>query len=538
MTATAPAAPSPASAAPATADPRRWWSLAVLCLSLFLVVVDNTIVNTALPTLAQDLHATTSQLQWIVDAYTLAVAGLLLLFGSLGDRFGRDRALRAGLAVFAAGALLAALSSTPGQLIATRTLMGVGAAAIMPATLSILTSIFTDPRERARAIGIWTGVSGLGVAVGPTLSGWLLEDFAWPSVFLVNLPIIAVALFSGRRLVPPSRSPRVRRLDIPGALLSLAGVVALTYGLIEAPERGWTSAATLGTLGAAAVLLAAFVVVELRTVEPMVPLRVFSNRRFSAASASLTAVFFALFGTLFLLTQILQMVLGYSTLIAGISALPFALTLGIASPLSAGIAQRVGSKLPVVGGLSLMAGGLAFMATASAGSGYVHYLIATVLIAAGMGLTMAPATEAVMGALPPDQAGVGSAVNDTTRELGGVLGVAVLGSVASSAYAHKLAGGLAGLPEQARHTAHDSLAGALSVAGHVGGAAGGEIVAAAREAFIAAANRGVLIAAGVAVLGAVLALRWLPARSAEEAATLAQGAVQPAGSARAAVSAA
>src|SRR5262245_38506517 len=494
----------------------RWWTLVVLCLSVFLVVVDNTIVNTALPTLADDLHAGTSQLQWIVDAYTLAVAGLLLIGGALGDRYGRHRLLAGGLAVLGLGAGLAALATNATELIATRALMGVGAAAIMPATLSILSDVFDDPSERVRAIGIWSGISGLGVAVGPTLSGWLLEHFAWSSVFLVHVPIVIVALIAGRALVPASRADRTPRLDPVAAVLSLAGLVALTYGVIEAPERGWTSVATLGILGGAVAMLAAFTAWELRRDDPMVPLQVFRNGRFSAASASVTLVFFSLFGALFLLTQILQFVLGYSPLEAGLSALPFAVTVGITSPIAAILSKKRGSaKLPVAAGLGLMAAGRAVMADSTVGSGLGHYVFATVLMAAGMGFAMAPATDSIMGALPADQAGVGSAVNDTTREIGGVLGVAVLGSVASSAYTHQVSAAVSSLPHDAGATAGSSLGGALAVAQHIGGPTGNHVVDAAREAFVAGATKGLVVAIVAAAIGAVIALRYLPARNAE-----------------------
>jgi EmrB/QacA subfamily drug resistance transporter len=494
----------------------RWWTLVVLCLSVFLVVVDNTIVNTALPTVAHDLDAGTSQLQWIVDAYTLAVAGLLLIGGALGDRYGRHRLLAGGLAVLGVGAGLAALSTNATELIATRALMGVGAAAIMPATLSILSDVFDDPSERVRAIGIWSGISGLGVAVGPTLSGWLLERFAWGSVFVVHVPIVIVTVIAGRALVPASRAETTPRFDPVGAVLSLAGLVALTYGLIEAPERGWTSVATLGIVGGAVVALGAFIAWELRRDDPMVPLRVFRNGRFSAASASVTLVFFSLFGALFLLTQILQFVLGYSPLEAGLSALPFAVTVGITSPIAAILSKRRGSaRLPVASGLGLMAAGLAVMASSTAGSGLGHYIFATVLMAAGMGFAMAPATDSIMGALPADQAGVGSAVNDTTREVGGVLGVAVLGSVAGSAYTHQVATAVSALPDGASETARSSLGGALTVAQHIGGPTGSHVADAAREAFVHGASRGLLVAVIAAAAGALLALRYLPARAPE-----------------------
>jgi EmrB/QacA subfamily drug resistance transporter len=394
--------------------------------------------------------------------------------------------------------------------------MGVGAAAIMPATLSILTDVFDNPSERVKAIGIWSGISGLGVAVGPTLSGWLLEHFDWTSVFLVHVPIVIVALIAGRALVPASRADRTPRLDPIGAILSLTGLVALTYGLIEAPERGWTSVATLGILGGAVALLAAFAAWELRREDPMVPLRVFRNSRFTAASVSVTLVFFSLFGALFLLTQILQFVRGYTPLEAGASALPFAFAVGITSPVAAILSKKRGSaKVPVATGLGLMAVGLAIMANSTAGSGWWHYVFATVLMGAGMGFAMAPATDSIMGALPASQAGVGSAVNDTTREIGGVLGVAVMGSVASSVYAHHIDTAVSSLPHGASDTARTSLGGALTIAHHIGGPTGNQIADAAREAFISGASKGLLVAIAAAALGALLALRYLPARNTE-----------------------
>jgi EmrB/QacA subfamily drug resistance transporter len=392
---------------------------------------------------------------------------------------------------------------------------------MMPATLSILSDVFEDPSERVRAIGIWSGISGLGVAVGATLSGWLLEHFDWSSVFLVHVPIVIVALIAGRALVPASRADRTPRLDPVGAALSLAGLVALTYGLIEAPERGWTSLATLGIVAGAVALLAAFVAWELRRDDPMAPLQVFRNGRFSAASLSVTLVFFSLFGALFLLTQILQFVLGYSPLEAGLSTLPFAFTVGITSPIAAILSKKRGSaKLPVATGLGLMAVGLAVMASSTAASGLGHYIFAAVLMAAGMGFAMAPATDSIMGALPAAQAGVGSAVNDTTREIGGVLGVAVMGSVASSTYAHQVAA-LTPLPHDASETACSSIGGALTVAQHLGGPAGNHVAGAARDAFVHGVSKGLLVAIIAAGLGALLALRYLPARNpdAEPAAT-------------------
>ncbi len=346
-------------------DPRRWWTLAVLCLSLLIIGVDNTILNVALPTLQHELDASASQLQWIVDAYLLVFSGVLLTAGALGDRFGRKRALTLGLIVFGAGSLGAALSGSAAMLIATRALMGVGGALIMPSTLSILTATFPAD-ERGKAIGIWAGFSGLGIAIGPVTGGWLLEHSTWSSIFLVNLPIVAVALIAGRWLVPESKDDSAPRLDVPGFVLSIAGLTALVWALIEAPGRGWTDAGVLGAFAAAAVVLAGFVAWELRAPEPMLDVRLFRNPRFSASSTAISLAFFALFGMIFFLTQYLQDVLGYSALEAGVRTMPVAAGLVLGGPLSAQLAARIGAKRVVSGGLAIVAGALYLLSTADA----------------------------------------------------------------------------------------------------------------------------------------------------------------------------
>jgi EmrB/QacA subfamily drug resistance transporter len=495
---------------------RRWATLGVLCLSLLVIVVDSTIVNVALPTLVRQLHASTSSLQWVTDAYTLAMAGLLLSLGSLGDRIGRHRILEAGLVVFGVGSALAALSGSAGELVVSRVVMGIGAAAIMPATLSILTNVFTVPAERAKAIAMWAAVSGLGVAIGPTLGGWLLEHFSWGSIFMVNLPIVALALVGGRLVVPPSRNPRPQALDPVGLVTSVAGVVALVYAIIEAPTYGWLSLRTVGIAGAGVAILAAWVVYELRSSHPMVDLRVFRNARFSAASFSVTMIFLALFGWLFLFTQQLQFVLGYNTLQAGIRALPFAITIGAISQPAARLAARIGTKSVVTAGLALMAVGFGLMATSTASTGFGFLLVASIVIAAGMGLAMAPATESIMGALPPAQAGVGSAFNDTTRSLGGALGVAIMGSVAASVFASHIHPALTHLPATVAAQAKASVGAAVTVGQHVPGSTGHNLVDAARQAFITGADHAMLIAVAAALLGSLVAARFLPARAAGE----------------------
>jgi EmrB/QacA subfamily drug resistance transporter len=484
----------------------RWWALAVLCLSLLAIVIDNTIVNVALPTLVRELDAGISELQWVVDAYTLVFAGLLLVAGALGDRYGRRRALLAGLAVFGAASAGAAVAGGVDGIIGARAVMGAGAALIMPATLSLIPGIFADPRERAMAVGIWAATAGLGVALGPVAGGVLLERFWWGSIFAINVPLCALALLAGRRLLPESRDPVARRIDWPGAGLSSAGLIALVWALIEAPVRGWGSPAVLGAGALAAAALAAFALQQRRAAEPLLDLRLFSNPRFSAASGTIMVLFFALFGFLFLATQYLQFVLGFSPSAAGVRVLPYAAAMIVFAPLSAGLASRLGTKRVATAGMLLFAAGLGVAATVTTSTGYGRLAVALALMGAGMGLAGAPATESIMGSLPPERANIGSAVNDTTRELGGALGVALVGSLMSALYAARLDGELAGdVPE----AVSDSLGAAVQL--------GGAVADAAREAFVAALARASIVMAVVAVLGALVAWRFLPARAADEA---------------------
>jgi EmrB/QacA subfamily drug resistance transporter len=499
----------------ATIYRRRWGTLVVLCFSLLVIGLDNTILNVALPTLGRDLHASTSQLQWIVDAYVLVFAGLLLTAGSLGDRFGRKGALSTGLLIFGAGSTLSAFSGSAGTLIATRALMGIGGALIMPATLSILTNTFLDPRERAKAIGVWAGVSGMGIAIGPIVGGWLLQHFWWGSVFLINIPVVIIALTAGRFLIPDSRDPSSPRLDPLGAGLSIAGLTALLWAIIEAPSHGWSSTSILLAFLVAAVLLGSFVTWELRTDHPMLNVRFFQNPRFTAASAAITLVFFALFGSLFLITQYLQSVRGYTPLQAGLRMAPIALMLMISAPASSVLVRRLGSKVVVATGLVLAATGLALFANLQVHSGYEAVLVAILVLGLGMGFTMAPATDSIMGSLPRAKAGVGSAVNDTTRQVGGALGVAILGSILSSAYSSRMASALSGhaLPSAAANVAKDSIGGAIAVATAVGGQSGQALAAAARHSFVAGLHPAVLAAAAVALFGALVVILFLPARA-------------------------
>jgi EmrB/QacA subfamily drug resistance transporter len=499
------------------ADRRRWLILGVLCLSVFIIVVDNTIVNVALPTLARELDATTSQLQWIVDAYTLVFAGLLLAGGSLGDRFGRKGFLQAGLLAFGAFSALASIATSAEQLIAARAAMGIGAALIFPATLAILVNVFTVPSERAKAIGIWAAVSGLSVALGPVTGGWLLEHYSWGSVFLVNVPVVLVAIVAVALVVPTSRDPHTSRFDPIGLLLSIAGVTLLVWAVIEAPINGWTSTESLAAFAAAGALLAGFVLWELRSSHPMLDVRIFRNLRFTAGSVAVTFAFFALFGFIFMVTQYFQFVRGYGTLSAGLHTVPFAVFTGVAAPLSARLALRFGTKVIVAIGLLSMSIGFVVAAITEAESPYALVVLAMFFMGGGLGLVNAPATEAIMGALPPDRAGVGSAVNDTTRELGGTLGVAIVGSLFASVYSSQLASSLAGapIPAEAAAVARESVGAAYAVAEQAPGPFGDALRDAASSAFMDGFSAGSLVAAGVVLSGAVLAWLFLPARAAE-----------------------
>jgi len=483
---------------------RRWWTLGVLCISLVMVVMSNASLNVALPTLARDLNAGSSGLQWIVDAYSLVFAGLLLTAGSLGDRYGRRLALNGGLIVFGAASLFAVMSSSSSAVIAARAVMGAGAAFVMPATLSILAHVF-PPRERPRAIAIWAGFAGVGVAMGGVVSGVLLENFWWGSIFLINVAVVIVALVAGFFLIPKSRERVHAPLDPLGAVLSIAGLSTLVYGIIEAPDNGWASTQTLVTFGAAVVLLSAFVGWELKAKQPMLDLRYFLNPRFAAATTAITLVFFAMFGSYFLFTQYLQFVHGYDPLSAAVRILPWALAYLVSATQSAKLVERFGQRRVVASGLTIAGFGIAILAvTSSVTASYWWFALAVVVQALGMGITTAPSTGAIMRSLPLHKAGVGSAVNDTTRELGGALGVAVLGSLVASHFRTTMEGALGGLPATATH----SLAGALQQAAAVGSARGGAIANAARTAFVDAFDSTLWVAAAVVVVASAL-VAWL-----------------------------
>jgi EmrB/QacA subfamily drug resistance transporter len=474
--------------APRESHPRRWRILVVLLLALLVTSIDHTIINVALPSLAIDLGASSAGLQWVVDSYTLVFAGLLLIAGALGDRFGRRGALALGLATFAVGSVVAAAGASVTSVIAGRAVMGIGGALIMPATLSILVNVFGDPRERAKAIGIWAAVSGAGIAIGPIVGGALMTRFAWPSVFWINLPLVLAALVTAFYLVPRSRADRSSRLDPVGAVLSIAAITAVTYAVIEAPEHGWTSATTLTVFAAGLATAVGFVHWELRRAEPMLDVRLFRMPAFTAASLSLTLLFFAMAGAMFLQAQYLQFVLGFSALGAGAALVPAAVGMLAGTVLGSHLSAARGARLTVASGTGLFLFGL------------------------GAGAAMPAATDSIMSTLPAARAGVGSAVNDTTRELGGVLGVAVVGSVAATAYSIAMqATTLTGpaLPDAVRTAVDDSIAAAMAVSADLGRGGAG-LAAVAQDAFVNAMGGALWVAAAFAVWATVIAAVHLP----------------------------
>ncbi|MEB3983048.1 MFS transporter [Mycobacterium sp. 663a-19] len=492
-------------------------ALAVICLGVFVISVDATIVNVALPTLSRELGADTAQLQWIVDAYTLVMAGLMLSVGSLSDRYGRRGWLNAGLTVFAITSAVAAQATSADALIAARAAMGVGAAVIFPTTLGLITNIFTDPVPRAKAIGLWAAMVGVGVAVGPISGGWLLEHFWWGSIFMVNIPIAALAVIGGILFVPTSRDPAAPRVDAGGLTLSAAGITTLVYTVIEAPTWGWTDGRTAAGFTLAAIVLAGFALWERRSTHPMLDVSVFFNRRFSGGSLAVTAGFLTLFGFIFVITQYFQFIKEYTAFQTGVRLLPVAASIALASILGPRLVQRVGTTAVVATGLAVFAAGLAWASTVDAATPYDQIAMQMVLLGAGLGLTTAPATEAIMGSLAVDKAGVGSAVNDTTREFGGTLGVAIAGSVFASVYSgHLGSAALTGLPADAmRH----SMALAHKVIEQLPAHRAGYVRGAVDHAFLDGLQVSSLVCAGIA-LGAAIVVGWLlpawePARQTE-----------------------
>ena len=490
--------------------------LAALLLAAFLVNLDTTMVNVALPAMVRQLHATTTQLQWVVDAYNLVFAALLLTFGSLSDRFGRKGMLLAGLTVVGAASLAGGFTTSPAQLIAARAVMGLGAAMTFPATLSLIANVFTERKERARAIGLWGAIAGVAIAMGPIVGGWLLEHYSWAAIFIAMTPVAAVAAVTVALAVPASKDPDAAAVDIPGLVLSSATMALLVFTIIEAPTYGWTAGRSVAGFAVSAILLAAFIVRERRAAHPMLDVRLFRNMRFSAASGAVTVSFFTLFGFIFLITQYFQFVKGYGPLSTGVRLLPVALSVGAGSVAGTQLAVRFGTKLIVTTGLVAMAAFYGWAVAAhSATLSYGIISAQMVLYGIGMGLTSAPATESIMGAISRTRAGVGSAVNDSTRLIGGTLGVAVIGSAYASVYGSRLTATMpAGLPGGVAALAHQSIGAAYTAAGNVAAlghpALGQALRNAATDAFLRGLTIGALVAGGVAAVGALLAVFFLP----------------------------
>ncbi len=498
-----------------TIDPiqhaRRWKTLAVLSLSLFIIGLDNTILNVALPTMQAEFDASPSKLQWMVDSYLLVFAGLLLVFGTLGDRFGRKLALQAGVSIFGLASLGALVADSADQVIAVRALMGVGAALIMPATLSIIANVFTG-KERGKAIAIWAALAAVGIGLGPLTGGLLLEWFDWWSVFLVNVPVAAAALLLGIRYVPESRDPRPGSFDLLGAALSTAGFSALVYAIIEAPEKGWTSGLTLGLFATSAALLGSFLWWERRIDEPMLDLGFFRSARFSVGTAAVSVAFFALLGGIFALTQYLQFAHGYSAIKAGAVMSPIALGLMIGAGSSSKLVGRLGTARVVAAGLTGLAILLALTALFEPDTGTLVLVAWFFGLALSMGWIMAPATEAVVGAVPAAKSGVASATNTVARMVSAALGVAIIGSLISSLYSKDVDGSLGALPAEAQAGAEGSIGAANAIAAQLPSDASDDLLATTGNAFTQAMGTGLLIAAAVAALMAVLVARFLPAR--------------------------
>lgn len=507
---------------PEAVHARRWAILAVLALSLVVIGLDNTVLNVAIPTLQRTFDASAAELQWMVDAYVLVFAGLLLTMGALGDRFGRARALQVGLVLFGAASIAGALSTEASHVIAARAVMGIGGALIMPSTLSIISNVFAR-EERGKAIAIWAGVSGLGIGLGPIVGGALIENFSWTAVFLLNVPVVLIALIAGGLLVPESRDPSKPPLDFAGAALSIGAVGALVYGIIEAPSAGWTDALTLVAFGLAVLLGVAFAVREVRTSAPMLDLALLRRPRFSAGAAAIAVTFFAMFAMIFGLTQYFQFVLGKSAFEAGVLMLALALGIPIGANLSVRLVARFGTRTVLMGAMALVAAGLLLVSTWDAAT--PDWVIGLTLfgLAVSIANVMAPSTEAVMGAVPEEKAGVGSATNDLVRQLGGALGVAIVGSLMNTVYRDRMADAVVGLPPHFAELARDSVGPATAIAGGIGGAAGEALATAAQSAFIEALTTAAPVTAGVVLVSAVVIRRFMPAR-AEAESELAAGA--------------
>ena len=499
-----------------TIQRRRWVILGVVVVGLLAIVIDNTVLNVALKTIASPpgrggLGASQSELEWAINSYTLVFAGLLFTFGIVGDRIGRKRVLMAGLILFGLGSLFSAYSHSPDQLIAARAVMGLGGAAVMPQTLSIIANVF-EPAERARAIGIWTSAVGIGVATGPVLGGLLLSHFWWGSVFLINVPVTVIGAVAALVLVPESRNPSHAKIDFIGVLASVLGLVLLVFGIVQGGDgKSWLSAGVLGPVFGGLAVLALFAWYESRIEHPSLDVRLFKNRSLSASVGSIALLFFGMGGVYFFTSFYLQNVRGYSPLMTGLLVVPFAVGQFVMAPRSASLVNRLGIRSVMLAGMLMNAvaiGGWAFL---SEGSPIWIVAVLFVVQGAGLGLAAPAATSAVMEALPRERAGAGSALTNTARQVAVALSVAVLGSILSQAYRSSLDPTLSALPATARDAAGSSITATQAVAAQLG-QAGQFLLAPADSAFVDAMRITTAIAAALAVVGAFAVLRWLPGR--------------------------
>jgi EmrB/QacA subfamily drug resistance transporter len=520
---------------PKVADPddistswRRWLVLAVMSIGTLIVFIDNTVVNTALPAISTELGASISTLQWIVDAYVLALVGLLLLGGSLGDRYGRRLWMIIGLLVFSGGAVVSGLATSSEQLIIGRGVMGVGAAFVLPATLSIITNTF--PRsERTKAIAIWTAVGALGVGLGPVFGGFIVDNFSWSAVFWLHLPVGAIALV-GMIFVPESKDSRKLRLDLPGAVLGTAGVTALIFGIIQGNEWGWTSPEILAIFAASAVLLGAFAWVELRSEHPMLPLRFFRQKDFSGAVLSIGLIIFAMLVVFFYLTQFFQIVQGRGALEAGLLIVPASLAMMFGAPMSPVVAKRFGPRVNVLAMTAAMITGVLLLTQVTIDSGILLPVSALFIFGFGAGLGMPALTDTVMAAVPERDAGVASAVNDVSREFGGAMGIATIGSVVAGFYRSNVESAIpAGVPAEVAELIGEGIGVAAVVAQQLPAELAAAVMAAANGAFMDAMTDGFVISAVLLTSAIVIAFTLIPTSMREAQAEFDETGFEPTG---------
>lgn len=493
-------------------DPRRWLVLAVMSIGTLIVFLDGTVINTALPDISTRLSASTSQLQWVVDSYILVLAGLLLLGGTIGDRFGRRRWMNVGLLLFMGGSVLGGLSNSIETLIAARSVQGLGAALVLPATLSIVTNVF-EREERAKAIAIWTAVGGLGVGIGPAVGGYLVEHWDYSAAFWIHVPILALA-GAGMVFVSESRDPRPVGLDVPGALTATLAVTSLVFGIIQGGESGWTSPTILAALAVSAVLFGAFASIERRAEHPMLPLRFFRQRDFTGSVVALGIVFFAGIVLFFFLSQYWQLVQGRSPFHAGLMALPNAAAIVIGSAVAQSLLAKVGPRRLVSTAMVIMGTGVALFTTVDIGTSTLRMVVTLMVVGFGFGLAAQPLTDTVMAAVPVEDAGIGSAVNDVSRELGSALGVAIIGSIISNLYRSNVHDQLTGqIPADVVDIAGEGIGVVHVAAGSMDPALATKVIDTANTAFVDAMTTGFWISVGFVALGLVASLLLLPTQA-------------------------